>query len=101
MSVTISQAELKLLTHLYERSGTFGDRIGLDPKPIIRDLRISMTEFDEASAALAALGLCGRRDFRPDGADVPSHRCSAVWVTSKGAEYLAARTPCRGGGVTT
>jgi hypothetical protein len=88
MSSNISPAELALLEYLHARSGTSGGRIGLDPKPITRDLRISMTRLAETSASLAALGLAGVRHNRPSAEGVASTICAAIWVTSKGQDYL-------------
>ena len=88
MSETISPAELTLLRYLRDHSGVSGGRVGLDPKPVARGLRISMTQFAADSAALAARGLAGVRDLRPDANNVPSGTCSAIWVTSKGEDYL-------------
>jgi hypothetical protein len=93
MVANISPAELALLEYLHKHSGGLGERIGLDPKPITRSLRISMTQFAEDSASLAAQGLAGIRDFRPDANDVPSSRCSAIWLTKKGEDYLKSRIP--------
>jgi hypothetical protein len=91
MSANISQAELTLLEYLHKHSGGSGERIGLAPKPITRELRISMKQFAEESAALAAQGLAGVRNFRPDANDVPSLKCSSIWLTRKGADYLKGR----------
>ena len=91
MSANISQAELALLEYLRRHSGELGERIGLAPKPITRSLRISMIQFAENSASLAALSLAGVRDFRADTNDTPSLRCSAIWLTKKGEDYLKDR----------
>ena len=88
MSSNISPAELALLEYLHERSGMSGGRIGLDPKPITRVLRISMTRLAETSASLAALGLAGVRHNRASAEGVASTVCAAIWVTSKGQDYL-------------
>ena len=88
MSSNISPAELALLEYLHERSGPSGGRIGLDPKPITRDLRINMTKLAETSASLAALGLAGVRHNRANAESVASNICAAVWVTRKGQDYL-------------
>jgi hypothetical protein len=88
MSETISRAELALLEYLHKHSGSLGERIALDPRPITRSLRISMSQFAENSASLAALGFAGVRDFRPSVNEVPSSKCSAVWLTKKGDDYL-------------
>jgi hypothetical protein len=78
---------LTLLQYLYDRSGIPGGRIGLDPKGIMRALRITVERFAEDSASLAAHGFAGRRCLR--GADgAASSTCSAIWVTSKGEDYL-------------
>jgi hypothetical protein len=88
MSPTISQAELTLLQYLHQHAGISGGRIGLDPKAIRRDLRINMPRLAEDSASLAAHGFAGVRHTRPGADDVPSSTCSAIWVTSKGEDYL-------------
>ena len=88
MSAIISVAELTLLEYLGKHSGRSGERIGLAPKPITRDLRISMEQFAEESASLAAHGFAGIRNFRPDANDIPSSKCSAIWLTKKGEDYL-------------
>ena len=93
MSAIISQAELTLLKYLREHSGGSGERIGLAPKPITRSLRISLKQFAEDSASLAAYGLVGVRNFRPDVNDVPSSKCSAIWLTRKGEDYLRGLIP--------
>ena len=88
MLANLSPAQLKLLQYLREHSGGSGGRIGLDPKPIMRGLRINTAQFAEGSASLAAHGFVGVRDFRPDANDVPSSKCSTIWVTGKGEDYL-------------
>lgn len=77
-----------LLQYLHEHAGVSGGRIGLDPKSIKRGLRISETRLAEDAAALAAHGLAGVRHTRPrdEGAHTPIS--SAIWVTSKGEDYL-------------
>jgi len=93
MSANISLAELMLLEYLHKHSGSSGERIGLAPKPITRDLRISREQFAEESASLAAHGLAGMRNFRPDANDVPSLKCSSIWLTKKGEVYLKDHRP--------
>jgi hypothetical protein len=88
MVASLSQTELTLLQYLHEHSGGSGERIWLDPKPIARRLRISVTQFAADSASLAALGFAGVRDFRADANDVPSAKRSAIWLTGKGEDYL-------------
>jgi hypothetical protein len=88
MLASLSQTELTLLQYLREHSGASGERVWLDPKPIARRLRISVTQFAADSASLAALGLAGVRDFRADANDVPSAKRSAIWLTGKGEDYL-------------
>jgi hypothetical protein len=88
MSAIISQTELMLLEYLHVHSGGSGQRIALDPKPIARSLKISMNQFGEDSASLAAHGFAGVRDFRAAPNDVPSSRRSAIWLTKKGEDYL-------------
>src|SRR5688572_28735722 len=88
MSAIISLAELTLLQHLHEHGGVAGGRIGLDPKVIKRDLRISMTRLEEDSASLAAHGFAGVRHTRPGADNASPSTCSAIWVTSKGQAYL-------------
>jgi len=84
----ISNAQLTLLNYLDAHSGDFSQRVWLDPRFITRDLRISMIQFAEDSSSLAAQGLAGLRDFRADSNDVPSLKCSAIWLTKEGKEYL-------------
>lgn len=93
MSANVSPAELTLLQYLHEHSGGSGRRIGLDPMHIRRGLRISPTRFAEDSASLGAHGFVGVRCLRPDADDVPSATCSAIWVTSKGEDYLRRSHP--------
>ncbi len=88
MSPTISQGERSLLQYLNQHSGGSGERISLDPKAVTRGLRISANQFAEDAAALAAHGLAGVRDFRPNANDIPSSKCSAIWLTRKGEDYL-------------
>ena len=88
MSANISHDELTLLEYLYKHSSRSGQRVWLDPKPITRDLKLSNDQFTERSASLAALGFAGLRDYRADANDIPSLRCSAIWVTKKGQDYL-------------
>jgi hypothetical protein len=88
MSTDISQAELTLLQYLHERSGVRGGRIGLDPKPIRRDLGLSESRLAEDSASLVAHGLAGVRHVRTGPEELPSSVCCAIWVTSKGEDYL-------------
>jgi hypothetical protein len=89
----VSPSQLALLTYLRERSGGSGARVGLDPGPVMRGLRIGATRFAEDSASLAAHGLVGVRDVRPGTDNVPSARCSAIWVTGKGEDYLRLSQP--------
>ena len=89
----LSPAQLALLRYLHEHSGGLGGRIGLDPQPVMRGLRIGTAQFADDSARLAAHGLIGVRDFRPDGKKVPSGTCSAIWITGKGEDYLKRSQP--------
>src|SRR5947207_1565490 len=89
MSGNISPTELTLLEYLHKHSGVSGGRIGLDPKPIKRELRISMTRFAEDSVALAAYGFAELRYARAGAGNERSSTCSAIWVTTKGVEYLS------------
>jgi hypothetical protein len=88
MLTNISATELMLLQYLQAHSGGAGERIGLDPKPIRRSLRISITQFITDASSLVAHGLAGVRDFRADANDIPSSVCSAIWLTGRGEEYL-------------
>jgi hypothetical protein len=88
MYSNLNPRELNLLKYLRDHSGRPGQRVALDPKPITRGLRISMIELAEASAALAARGLAGVRNQRPDANDVPSGKCTAIWLTGKGEDFL-------------
>ena len=89
----VSPAQQALLAYLHARSGGSGRRIGLDPKPVMHALRLSPAQFTEDSASLAAHGLVGVRDVRADANDVPSRKCSAIWVTGKGEDYLRRPPP--------
>jgi hypothetical protein len=93
MSVEISQTELALLTYLYKHSGDSGERIWLDPKPIMHDLRISTEQFIKAWGTLAAHGLAGVRSSTPETTESRSMSCSAIWLTRKGKDYLKALPP--------
>jgi hypothetical protein len=88
MSADLTHQELTLLKYLHDRSGIPGARFGLDPKFVKRGLRISVTQFARDSAALAVRGFAAVRYARSDAGDVPSSTCSAIWVTSKGEDYL-------------
>jgi hypothetical protein len=88
MLANISRTELRLLHYLLERTGASGGRIALDPKAIMRGLRINATQLAADSAALAAHGFAGVRHSRSGPENVPVEACSAVWVTSKGEAYL-------------
>jgi hypothetical protein len=88
MWTDISQEELTLLTYLHEHSGLRGGRIGLDPKAIKRELRISAARLAMDSASLAAHGFAGVRHVRTGPDERPSSTCSAIWVTIKGEDYL-------------
>jgi hypothetical protein len=92
MLATLSPTQLKLLQHLHLQSGTSGGRIGLDPKAIMRALRIKMTGLADDAAALESLGLAGVRHVTTgrdtDGPIVRSATCSAVWLTKLGEDYL-------------
>ena len=88
MWTDISREELALLEYLHEHAGVRGGRIGLDPKVIKRELRISAARLDVDSASLAAQGLAGVRHTRTGSDERPSSTCSAIWVTIKGEDYL-------------
>ena len=87
----ITPAELALLEYLHAHSCRSTVRPWLDPKPITQFFRISMIQFAAYSGALVARGFAGVREFRPDANDVPSLRCSAIWLTQKGEDYLSSR----------
>jgi len=88
MLLNISAAQVAMLQCLHKLTGGSGERISLDPKLIIRNLGVSVSQFTEDAAALAAHGLAGVRNFRPNTNDVPSPICSAIWLTGKGETYL-------------
>ena len=87
MFANISLAEMTLLRYLQAHSGGSGERIWLDPKPIMHDLHVSESQFAEDAAALQAHGFAGVRYFT-DANDVRSSKCSAIWVTKIGNEFL-------------
>lgn len=93
MSARISRAEWALLQYLHEHGGAPGGRIGLDPKPLMRELRIGTARFAADAASLAARGLVGVRNVRPGADGAPSAKCAAIWVTSKGEDHLVRRFP--------
>ncbi len=77
-----------MLQYLNQHAGGSGARTSLDPSFLTHQLGISAAQFAEDSKALAATGFVGVRDFRPNGNDVPSLRCSTIWITGKGEAYL-------------
>jgi hypothetical protein len=91
MPTNITDAEVALLDYLRKHSGAPGERIAMDPRPITRSLGISVEQFAAESASLVALGFAGVRDFRPNANDVPSLKCSSIWLTGKGEDYLKNR----------
>jgi hypothetical protein len=88
LPAAVTAVEMRLLKYLREHSGRWDQSIWLDPGPVARGLGISANQLREESATLAARGLIGLRDFRPNANDVPSQRCAAIWLTRKGKEYL-------------
>ena len=88
MPIYISPPQLGLLQYLREHSGGAGARTSQEPKAVTRDLRISTCQFAADSAALAAHGLAGVRNFWSDSKNAPSATCSAIWLTGKGEEHL-------------
>ena len=99
----ITPAEFSLLSYLREHSAGPGERTSQDPKAIARGLRISIIQFAADAHALWAHGMVGTRGSAPDSGDLPSAKCSAIWLTRTGEEYLgvsdrallAARTSAR------
>ena len=88
MPVNVTLPALTLLRYLHEHAGVSGGRIGLNPRVVMRALRISMTRLNEDAASLTADGLAGVRFARRGADDRPSSTCSAIWVTGKGEAYL-------------
>src|SRR5688572_24522645 len=88
MSSNLSPAKLTLLEYLHERSAGSRGRVGRDLKPTTGIPTTTMSRLAESSASLAALGLAGVRHNRPSAEGVASTICSAIWVTSKGQDYL-------------
>jgi hypothetical protein len=88
MPPAVTQPELNLMQYLRKHSGRSGERVALDPKPIMRSLRISSVQFTQDAGSLRAHGYAGMRDYRPNANDVPSLLCSSIWLTKKGEDYL-------------
>ena len=88
---TLSRSECALLQYLHDHSGGWGERTALDPKHVIRALRMGRPGFEADVASLAALGFAGARRFRPEGEREGVTPPSAVWITGKGEEFLRLR----------
>jgi|GraSoiStandDraft_4_1057263.scaffolds.fasta_scaffold1118545_1 hypothetical protein len=93
---TLSPAECALLQYLHDHSAGWGERTSLDPKYVIRALRMGKPTFEAHVASLTAHGLAGARRFQADlerhgNGDVVSGSPSAVWITGKGEEFLRRR----------
>jgi hypothetical protein len=95
MNLTLSRSENALLQYLHDHSGGWGERTALDPKYVIRALRMGRPGFEADVASLTALGLAGARRFRNeserDNAMAASTAPSAVWITGKGEDFLRFR----------
>ena len=96
MNPTLSRSECALLQYLHDHSPGSGERTSLDPKHVIRALRIGRPGFDADVASLTALGFAGARRYQPDcdraaNATPVSTAPSAIWITGKGEDYLRCR----------
>src|SRR3954471_14919350 len=90
MSTHIGDTELRLLASLHERSDGSGQRIGLDPRAVVKSLRLGAAQFASGSSALAGYDLAGVRRFRSDSRDhhVAVGPFAAIWLTGRGEDYL-------------
>jgi hypothetical protein len=88
---TLSRSECALLQYLHDHSGGWGERTSLDPKYVIRALRLGRPGFEADMASLSALGFAGARRFRVEGEREAMMPPSAVWITGKGEEFLRHR----------
>ena len=84
----LAQTELKLLAYLQEHSEGSGQRIGLDPKPIAKDLRIGPEQLTKDSSALKGHSLAGVRGFRADPERLEAVKVSSIWLTGRGEDFL-------------
>jgi hypothetical protein len=91
MDPILSPTESVLLQYLSQRSAGRGQRTALDPKSVLRGLRIGKERFEVDAAALSGLGFAGTRRCRPAGGSVRPTACSAVWVTGEGENFLKRR----------
>jgi hypothetical protein len=103
MDPTLSRSQCALLQYLRDHSAGRGQRTSLDPKHVIRALRVGRPGFDADMASLAALGFAGARRYQADldraatagssngGAAAVMAPPSAVWITGKGEEFLRLR----------
>ena len=88
MSSHLGETQLALLAYLREHSGGYAQRIGLDPKPVAKGLRIDHGELVMEASALVRHGLVGVRGFRPDAGHPASEPVPAIWLTGRGEDYL-------------
>lgn len=91
MNPILNASEGVLLQYMFDRSTGRGERTPLDPKSVLRALRISKDGFAGALAALTALGLAGTRRFRPRDDTNEATECSAIWITGSGERFLKRR----------
>jgi hypothetical protein len=102
MRPILSPSESILLRYLYEHSAGRGERIALDPKSVLRALRIGKERLEADTASLSAIGLVGTRRFRSDSDSPKPTEFSAVWITGAGENFLSQRrfTPGAASGTT-
>ncbi len=96
MNPTLSRSECALLQYLHDHSAGWGERTALDPKYVIRGLRIGKPGFEADVASLTALGFAGARRVQADlertaPAVAMVAAPSAVWITGKGEDFLRER----------
>jgi hypothetical protein len=97
MNPILSRSECALLQYLHDHSAGWGERTSLDPKYVIRGLRLGRPGFEADVASLTALGFAGARRHQVDPdragpAAAVAAAPSAVWITGKGEEFLRHRT---------
>jgi hypothetical protein len=91
MNPILNAPEGLLLQYLFDRSTGRGERTPLDPKSVLRALRLEKVGFAGTLSALTALGFAGARRFRPRVDVDEATECSAVWITGAGERFLKRR----------
>src|SRR4051812_5003639 len=88
MDFHIRESEQRLLAYLHENAVGYGPAGELNPKQVMRDLRLPEPELKKQASYLAGLGLLDVRAISQTTFGPSTHNMVGIYLTSEGENFM-------------